>query len=155
MSESCSPDLIREHERRIAENDASSKSAHLRITNITEIFHEFSGEMREMNKNMADMNTNVCLIAQEVKVITETTTKHDSDISDIKDTMETKEGMSELHRIVGEIKDNMANLDERLVIEESKEAREALKQINGLKKWFIGLIATIIVAVVLGYFGLR
>lgn len=137
-------DMQREHIKMFAELEASAKSAHKRMDNL-EAFKDV----------MYEMNSNIQVIAEQIKTITQTLVRHEDAIEDIQDKMETKEGMARIHQHMEDLQMQQDELKDRVAIEESKEAQAALEQIKILKRWLIGLVGAVITAGVLAFLGLR
>jgi chromosome segregation ATPase len=153
--ESCSPEMMREHERRITETEQSNKSAHKRVDGIVKLIQDFTTEMRESNKNIGDMVNQVGILTAEIKHVVEATKRHDEDIETIKDNMETKDTVLNLYKkiecsdekhekgmdaIMGILRQQQAEFDEH----KREPEKEAYQREKSLKKWLVGAVGAII-----------
>jgi DNA repair ATPase RecN len=120
MGDGCTPEMVREHERRLTEVEASTSSSHKRMDNL----EEFKDLMHEMNLNVG-------VIAEQIKNMAGTLLRHEDAIEDIQAKMETKDTVSRLHERVDELE-----------MKDGKEAERQLKQL----KWLI--ISTLLVLII-------
>ena len=72
----CTPEMIREHEKRITETEQSVANAHDRMTNL-----------QSFTETMTEMNINVKVIAEQLKSVLSTLTKHETAIDGIEKAM--------------------------------------------------------------------
>ena len=121
----CTPELMREHERRLTEVQESAKSAHKRMDNL-----------EDFKESMLEMNTNIRVIAEQIKTMAQTLLRHEGAIEDIQEKMETKEGMARLYQTVEDIQLTQDKQDKRISKEENKEAEAALAAMNKIKWTF-------------------
>ena len=170
-------DLKNNHIAMLASLDASTKSAHLRINGLVELIQDFTIEMRESNKNIGNMVNQVGILTEQIKHVIESTKRHDDDISDIKDNMETKDtvfalyqkiensneehkkGMDAIMSTLRETKDELDTHKQALEEHKREPEKEALAREKAMKKalgelaWKV--IGALAIAVALLYFGLR
>ena len=118
----CATSLAREHEKRITENEQSSAQAHKRMDNL-EVFIQ----------TMHDMNTNIKVIAEQLKTVMATLLRHEESIGKIEDTiisrMETKEVVTELVLRVKEIEDDRNNDKTESAMKKADEYAQVKKHI--------------------------
>lgn len=143
--------LVVKHSEILGELKTEVTAVHRRIDNLD----AFMQEMRKFTTSMVEMNGNVKVLTQEIKTITQTLVKHEESIEDIKDRMETKDGMARLYSNVEELEHTLEGVMNRLVDEENKEARAALEALNKIKWWIIGSIGTIMFVIFMMYLGLK
>lgn len=158
MNEECTPGTMREHERRITSAERDVASAHERITASAELIKEFTIEMRASNKNIAELVTGVKTLTIEVRHITTSVAKHESDIQTIKNNMETKDTVLKLYGKIessdGEYKKGldavMAKLrsqEEKLDAHTEEPARQALADQKAIKTWLFAGFGSVLVAI--------
>lgn len=165
MDTGCDQNLMREHERRITETEKNAENAHERINEVVALVKEFTVEMRESNKNIAAGNMNVAELVAEVKALTKeisfvakATEKHEEDIADIKDNMETKDTVLKLYTKIEDAnieykkgQDAVMKLlrQQETALEEHKAepAKEALAHQKALVKWLIAGFGTIVISI--------
>lgn len=161
----CSPEMMREHERRITTTETRAEEAHQRINSLVDLIKDFTIEMRSSNSNISESNRNISELVTEVRTLAEkmsyvakATEKHESDISDIKDNMETKDTVLKLYTKI-EASDNehkkgldgimtqLRKQNDDLEQHKLEPAREALANQNALKKWLLIGFGSIILTI--------
>lgn len=160
--EGCSPEMMREHERRITETEQSTSSAHKRVDGVVILIQDFTLEMRESNKNIREMVSQVGILTAEIKHVVEATKRHDEDIETIKDNMETKDTVLNLYKkiecsdekhekgmdaIMGILRTQQAEFDEH----KREPEKKAYEREQAFKKWIVAGIGSIILTVICGF----
>jgi chromosome segregation ATPase len=163
-------ELKNKHIADIASLTESTKQAHLRISGLVELIQNFTAEMRESNKNIGNMVNQVGILTEQIKHVIESIKRHDDDISEIKDNMETKDTVLNLYKKIEDSNEKhekgmdaiMTKLREtETSLEEHKREpeKEALAREKALKDAFgklaLQVIGALAVAVTLLYFGLK
>ena len=119
----CSPEILREHEKRITENEQSSARANKRMDNL-QVFIE----------TMHDMNTNIKVIAEQLKTVMATLLRHEESIDKIEDTilsrMETKEAVTELVVRVQELEEHKRDAEASAALKKVEEYEDMKKHIG-------------------------
>ncbi len=159
------PDMMREHERRITEANNKADNAQERINEIIGLIKNFTVVMKESNDNIAKGNINIAELVGEIKALTQevnhvvkATDKHENDIADIKDNMETKDTVLKLYdqlqasnlehkKGLDAVMAKMREQDKALEDHKLEPALEVYKAVNSLKKWLIAGIGAIIISV--------
>ena len=155
----CSPDMMREHEHRITATEQRTNEAHERITGVVELIRDFTIEMRASNKNISELVLEVRTLTEKISYVAKATEKHEDDISDIKDNMETKDTVLKLYTkieaseqeyrkgidaIMTELRKQETDLEEHKL----EPAREALASQKALQKWLLVGFGSIILTIV-------
>lgn len=166
MSDECGPEMMREHERRITEACASATSAHERINGVVVLIRDFTIEMRESNKNISESNKNISDLVVEVRGLTKevsyvskATNKHEDDITEIKDNMETKDTVLKLYdRIEAATEEYRKGQDGVMALLRKNEkdlkdhkdepALQALESQNAIRRWLLTGFGGIIFAII-------
>lgn len=150
--EKCGPDVQLTHEQRITEATQIAKSAHNRINEVVSLIREFTVEMRDSNKNISELVGEVKVLTNAISTITKATEKHEDDIADIKDNMETKDTVLKLYDRMKETdnqyKEGLEKLQKRIDDHELEPARDALKAQQAIKRYFIAGFGSIILTII-------
>ncbi len=155
----CNPELVREHEHRITHTEQRTAEAHERINGIVALIKEFTVEMRESNKNISELVTEVRTLTHEIGYLAKATEKHEEDISSIKDNMETKDTVLKLYQRMeaadldqkkglDAIMKKLRDTEEELQKHKLEPAMEALAGQKALKKWMIVGFGSILLSII-------
>jgi uncharacterized protein YukE len=155
----CNPELMREHERRITCTEQRTAEAHERINGLVSLIKDFTVEMRESNKNISELVTEVRTLTQEIGFVAKATEKHEEDIASIKDNMETKDTVLKLYQRLeatdlkyekglDAIMANLRETEEELRKYKLEPAMEALAAQKALRKWLIVGFGSILLTVI-------
>lgn len=155
----CTPELVREHERRITQNTENNEHLSSRVDSVITLVNEFTVEMRESNKNISELVTSVKVLTGEISHVVKATDKHEDDIAEIKDNMETKDTVLKLYNkiedsnaeykrgqdvVMKSIREQKTTLEEHM----NEPAKEALANQKALQKWLLVGFGSIILTVV-------
>jgi chromosome segregation ATPase len=155
----CSPELVREHERRITCTEQRTQEAHERINGLVSLLKEFTVEMRASNKNISELVTEVRTLTHEIGFVGKATEKHEEDIASIKDNMETKDTVLKLYQRLeatdlkyekglDAIMEKLRTTEEEFENHKLEPAMEALNAQKSLKKWLIVGFGSILLTIV-------
>ena len=158
MSE-CGPEMMREHEQRITSTEARTEEAHGRINSLVDLIKDFTVEMRESNKNISALVLEVRSLTEKMVFVAKATEKHEEDISDIKDNMETKDTVLKLYDKIEALENGYKKGQDAIMTQLRKQeeylqehklepAREALANQQALKKWLLVGFGSIVLTIV-------
>lgn len=159
MGEQCGNEIQLTHEQRITEAHELSKSAHQRINEVVSLIRDFTVEMRESNKNISELVGSVKVLTNEMSNIAKATEKHEDDITDIKDNMETKDTVLRLYDRMKEtdieykkgmetLMKSITDQQTRLENHELEPAKQALAAQKAIRSYFIAGFGSIFLAIV-------
>jgi len=166
----CNQEMMLDHEGRITKAQESADSAHKRVNEIALLIKDFTVEMRESNKNISDVVYEIRTLTKEIGHLATTTDKHENDIADIKDNMETKDTVLKLYdqlqasnlehkKGLDAVMDKLREQDKALEdhkLEPMKETYDNIKEFKrSLVKYLLGSLGVIILAFVMLYLGLK
>lgn len=159
MPEKCDTEMQLSHQEQITRAWESTKSAHNRLDGLVLLITDFTKEMRESNANIGELVGQVKVLAVEIGHLASTTKKHEEDIDEIRDNMETKDTVLKLYARLEksdeEYKKGMDAImaliraqDDRMQIHENEPARQALEDQKSLKRWMLAGFGSIILSII-------